>query len=396
VANLSFRAVIQPDGKIAVQAPLLLDRGGFRSDLGLTVDLNPAGRGYLIDGKIKGEQVELNDALAVLGVFMASATEGPVLAQPAVAPTVVADSVPFWSRLTGRLALEVKSVVRGADWTMSGLSGAVVIEPADVTLQKLEAAFGDKGRFAAKGLLSFTKGAQPYDFTAGFSLTEFDAGKLFKALEPTKPATVEGVFSVAGNFTGNGETLDRAFEDSRGTFALTSRQGVFRGLQRTTNKVSLATKAVDLVGSLFGNSKVVEKVAGAAYYVDQLAQTLGELSYDQLNVKLVRDRILNLNLEDISLVSPEIRLLGKGTVSHVAGKPLLEQPMSVSLTIAGRGKVEEQLGKLRLLSGARDELDYAKTRETITLGGTLARPDPTAFFTRLATGKLADLFAPDK
>lgn len=396
VANLSFRAVAQPDGKISVQAPLLLDRGGFRSDLGLALDLTPAGRGYVIDGRLTGEHVELTDALAVLGVFMASAADTPLMAEPAVQPSVVADAKPVWSRFNGRLALDVKSVVRGADWAMTGLTGLVVIEPADITLQKLEATFGDKGRFAAKALVSFTKGAQPYDLAGDFSLTEFDVGKLFKALDPAKPATVEGVFTVAGNFTGNGETLDRTLDRSRGSFALTSRQGVFRGLQRTTNKVSLATKAVDLVGSLFGSSKVVEKVAGAAYYVDQLAQTLGELNYDQLNVKLVRDQMLNLKIEDISLVSPEIRLIGKGTVTYVEDKNLLQQPLSLSLSLAGRGKVEEQLGKLRLLSGARDELDYAKAREIITLGGTLARPDPTAFFTRIGLAKLTDLLAPDK
>jgi hypothetical protein len=395
VANLSFRAVAQPDGKIAVQAPLLLDRAGVRSDLGLAVDLSPAGRGYLLEGKLTGQQVELTDALAVLGVFMASAAETPLMAEPAVQPSVVADAKPAWSRLTGRLALEVKSVMRGADWAMSGLTGLVVIEPADITLQKLEATFGEKGRFAAKGLVSFTRGPQPYDLAGDFSLTEFDAGKLFTALDPAKPATIEGMFTVAARFTGNGETLGRTLERSQGTFELTGRQGIFRGLQRTTNKVSLATKAVDLVGSLFGSSKVVEKVAGAAYHVDQLAQTLGELNYDQLNVKLVRDQSLNVALEDISLVAPEIRLIGKGTVTYVPGKPLLQQPLSLALSMAGRGKVEEQLGKLRLLNGARDDLDYARTKETLTLGGTLARPDPTVFFTRLATAKLGDLLAPE-
>lgn len=396
VANLSFRAVAPAGGKITVQAPLLLDRAGFRSDLELAVDLTPAGRGYFLEGKLTGQQVELTDVLAVLGVVTAAVADGPPRTEPAGPVKGAADTAPAWSRLTGRLALDVKSVVRGADWAMTGLTGSVVIEPADITLQKLEAAFGEKGRFAAKGLVRFTKGPQPYDLAGDFSLTEFDAGKLFKALDPARPATLEGVFTVAGRFTGSGETLGRTIERSHGTFELTGRQGIFRGLQRTTNKVSLATKAVDLVGSLFGSSKVVEKVAGAAYQVDQLAQTLGELNYDQLNVKLMRDPSLNVALEDISLVTPEIRLIGQGTVTYVTDKPLLQQPLNLSLSMAGRGKVEEQLGKLRLLNGARDDRDYAKTKETLTLGGTLARPDPTAFFTRLATAKLADLLAPEK
>jgi hypothetical protein len=403
VANLSFRAVAQPDGKISVQAPLLLDRAGQRSDLGFTMDLTPAGRGFAFNGKLAGEHIELADALAVLGVFLAPAAgagEKPVVASTPV--RIVADPTPAWSRFTGRLALDIKSVVRGTDWAMSGLTGLVLVEPADVTLQKLEATFGEKGRLEAKARVGFTPGSQPYDLAGNFSLTEFDAGKLFKALEPAKPATVEGVFTVNGRFAGNGETLARTLERSHGTFDLTSRAGVFRGLQRTTNKISMTSKAVELgasvLGSIFGSEKVTrtaEKVAGQAYFVDQLAQSIGELPYDQLSVKLARDESLNVTMEDISLVSPEIRLIGRGTVTHVADKPLLEQPFNASLTIAGRGKLEELFGKLRLLNGAKDDLGYAKTKETVTLGGTLLRPDPTAFFTRIATAKLGDMLAPE-
>lgn len=394
VANLGFRAVVEPAGRISVEAPLLLDRAGQRSDLNFALTATPAGRGFALEGKITGEQVELADALAVLGVFGPKAADQPAstVAAPANAG---ADSTPVWSRLSGRLTLEVKSVSRGTDWAMTGLTGQVVIEPADITLQKLEAAFGEKGRFAARALVSFTKGAQPYDVAGDYTLTEFDAGKLFKAIEPGRPPTLEGVFAVAGNFSGNGATLAGALKRSHGTFALTGRQGIFRGLQRATSKVSLATKAVDLVDSLFGSSKAIKKVAGAAYYVDQLAQTLGELNYDQLHVKLVRDPSLNVTLEEISLVAPELRLLGQGTVAAGEGKTLLEQPLRVELSLAARGKIEKQLRQLRLLSGERDDLDYAKTKEPITLDGTLARPDPTAFFTRLAAGKLNDLLAPD-
>ena len=402
VANLSFRAVAQSDGKISVQAPLLLDRAGQRSDLGFTMNLTPAGRGFAIDGKLAGEHIELADALAVLGVFLAPAAGAGQKPVAAAAGKVVADATPAWSRFTGRLALDIKSVVRGTDWSMSGLTGLVLIEPADVTLQKLEAAFGEKGRLTAKARVGFTRGAQPYDLTGDFALTEFDVGKLFKALEPAKPATIEGVFTVNGRFTGHGETLARTLERSHGTFDLTSRAGVFRGLQRTTNKISMTSKAVELgasvLGSIFGSEKVTrtaEKVAGQAYFVDQLAQSIGELPYDQLSVKLARDESLNVTMEDISLVSPDIRLIGRGTVTHVADKPLLEQPLSASLTIAGRGKLEELFGKLRLLNGAKDDLGYAKTKETVTLGGTLLRPDPTAFFTRIATAKLGDMLAPE-
>ena len=403
VANLSFRAVAQGDGRLSVQAPLLLDRAGQRSDLNFSLELTPAAGVFGLDGKLTGEHVELADALSVLGVFLASVAPVEAARQPAVAVAkITADTVPAWSRFNGSLLLDVKSVTHGTVWAMTGLNGSVAIQQARISLPKLEAAFGEKGRFAASGEVKFNGGPQPYQLDGNFSLTEFDAGRLFKALEPGKPAIVEGVFNVSGRFTGYGETMDRTLERTRGRFELAGRQGIFRGLQRSSNKVSMTSKAVELsaavLGSIFGSDKVTkaaEKVAGQAYFVDQLAQSVAELNYDQFNVRLVRDESLNMTLEDISLVAPDIRLLGKGTVTYVADKPLLEQTLNASLAFAGRGKIEQLLGKLKLLDGTRDELGYAKTSAPITVGGSLAKPDPSAFFTKLATSRLTDFLTPD-
>ncbi len=407
VANLSFRAVTRPDGHLIVEAPLLLDSSGQRTDLKFALELLPRHGVFGLDGSLTGEHVELGDALSLLGVFMASANGAGKPPTPAPASAVgktaiVPDAKPPWSHFDGKLALDIKTVSHGTEWAMTGLTGLVNLTPTSVSLAKLDAAFGENSKLAAKGSLNFAPGDLPYDLTGDFSLTEFDAGKLFKALEPGKAPTVEGTFTVNGQLGGKGETLERTIERTRGQFNLTSRQGVFRGLQRTSSKVSLTSKAVELgasvLGSLLGSqkgTKAAEKVAGTAYFVDQLAQSLAELKYDQLNVRLVRDDALNMKLEDFSLVSPELRLLGKGTVTYQADKPLLEQPLNVTLTLAGREKMEQLLGKIRLLDGTRDELGYAKVTQPVVVTGTLARPDPSAFFTKIAASKLTDFLSPD-
>lgn len=396
VANLGFRGRVQDNGAAVIQVPLLLDNAGLRSDLNFALELTPLGRGYSVDGRLTGQQVELEDLMGVLAVF--SAVAAPDSGdKPAASGTVQPDTVAAWSRFSGRLALDVKSVTRGKEWAMTGLTGAVAIEPSLVTLQKLEAAFSETSRLAAKLELRFTGGPMPYRLTGDYSLNEFDAGKLFRAFEATKSPTVEGLFNISGRFAGNGETPQRAIDRVQGELQLTSRQGVFRGLQRATGRLSMTSKAVELgasvLGSILGSDKAVrtaEKVAGQAYFVDQLAQSLGEFNYDLLSVKLSRDELLNMNLEDISLVSPEIRLNGRGSVSWVVGQPLLEQPLSASLSISSRGKVEQLLGKLRLLDTTKDELGYSRSKETISIGGTLAKPDASAFFTKMAASRIAD------
>ena len=401
VANIGFRVVTQANGAASIQVPILLDNAGRRSDLNLALALSPLGKGYSVDGKISGQQIDWEDMQSVLGVFLASvapdSNDRPAAASTGVPP----DTVAAWSRFSGQVAVDIKSVTRGKEWAMTGLAGTLAIEPTRLSLPKLTAAFGETSRLNAKLETRFTGGPMPYRLTGDYAVNDFDVGKLFKALEATKSPTVEGLFNISSSFTGNGETFQRALDRVHGDFQLTSHQGIFRGLQRSTNKLSMTSKAVESVASLLGSilssekaTKAAEKVAGSAYYVDQLAQSLGELNYDLLSVKLTRDEQLNLNLQDITLVSSDLRLNGQAEVTYESDRPLLEQPLSASLDLAARGKIEEQLGKLRLLSGTKDDLGYAKAKETVSVGGTLGRPDATAFFARHRFRQTPELVEP--
>ncbi|HLP24357.1 MAG TPA: hypothetical protein VK477_01675, partial [Acidobacteriota bacterium] len=381
------------------EAPILLDRLGQRSDLKLAADAVRRGDGFLFDAKITGEHLELADALALLGLAGAPVQATAPAAKPAAAlasRAIEPDARPFWAGVRGELTLDLKSITRGKDWAMTGLSGFVVVDPQRVAVQQLQGIINEKSRLGARVDLRFNGGATPYHLGGNFSLTDFDAGAFIKAFDPGKPPVLEGVVTIAGGFTGDGANLDQVIDRTRGQFQLTSHAGVFRGLKRTTEKVSVATKAVDAVaalGSLFGGDKVkgaAEKVAGASYVADQIAAAVGEIQFDQLSIRATRDDALNLRLDELALLAPEVRLIGKGSVTHVPGKPLLEQPLTVNYTLAARGKIEQLFGKVRALDGTKDDLGYSKLKDVGTIGGTLGRPDPSQLFIRLAQSKLAD------
>jgi hypothetical protein len=397
VANIGFRAVTQPNGAMSIQVPVLLDNSGRRSDLNFALELSPLGRGHSVDGKLTGQEVELEDLLGVLGVFAAAAAPDNLDKPLATAPRSP-DTVAAWSQFSGQLSLDVKSATYGKEWAMTGLSGVVAIEPARLGLDKLSASFSETSRLAARMELRFTGGVLPYRLTGDYSLNDFDVGKLFKAIDPSKPPTVDGLFTVTGKMSGNGETMQRALDRVHGDFQLTSRQGIFRGLARTSNKVSMTSKAVELgasvLGSLFGGdkgAKIAEKGAGISYFLDQLAPAIAEINYDLLNVKLSRDEQMNMQLEDFSLVAQELRLNGTGEVTYEGNKPLLQQPLNATLNLAVRGKLEQQFSKVRALSTEKDDLGYTKAKEPIPVAGTLGSPNINAFFTKLAMAKIGDL-----
>ncbi len=393
VANVSLRVDVEANGHFTVQAPVLLDRVGQRSDLNFAAEGAVDHAGISFTATLTSEHLELRDMLlliAITGSPLAGEDAASEAAQSRALSPPAADQVPFWGGTTGQFTLNCKSVVSGQDWTMNGLNGKLIVGGDHLQLENLDATYEGESRFAAKGVLRFSGGLDPYQLTGDFSLTEFDPGRFFKALAPEHAPTLEGLCTIKGKLEGQGLNFDDTLDRTRGSFDLTGRKGIFRGLKRPTDKRSLGTKAVDLLG-VFLSDKSAEKIAGGIpYYIDQLAQELGELPFDQFTIRLVRDPALNLQLENISLVSPQIHFIGSGLVTYAEGKPLLEQPLEATLSVRGRGKIEELLGKLKALDGKRDELGYAKTKEALLLGGTLGRPDPIPFFARLAKEKLEE------
>ncbi len=399
VANLNLRAALRADGRVSIEAPILLDHAGERSDLGISAEGTRDASGLSLEAKLVSAHVELSDVLTLCAIASLplglDATDGTGAQNRALSPPA-ADEKPFWDGLQGHLSLDAKSVTEGKDWPMSGVTGRIALKPDRLQLEKLESGLGDQGKLTAQGTLEFAAGLNPYHLTGGFAVTDFDSARFFKSAEPDRVPSFEGIFNVKANLEGRGLTLGDTLDRTRGEFDLTSRQGVFRGFRRPTDKLSMATKAVELgaaVDSLLGTTRVrpvAEKVAGIAYYVDQMAQSLAELPYDQLSLKVAREESLDLRLDDVVLVSPEVRLLGHGKIAYVAGKPLLQQPLTAAFTLACRGKTEEVFDKLHAMEGSRDDFGYAKVGEPFTLTGSLSRPDPTDFFLRLASARQAE------
>ena len=405
VANLSLRAEAAADGHLSLQAPILLDRSGLRTDLNLSLEGVRTHPGLKIEAALSGEHADLADILLLLSAVgtteAAGLPEGKGAGARALSPPA-ADVLPFWQGLTGQITLDLKSVTRGQEWNMTGLAGRLAIEPTRLHLEKIEANFGEKSRLAVHGDLRFAPVPNPYTLQGDLSLTEFDAGKWYKATDPAHPPAIEGLFTLTGHAEGQGLTFADTLDRIRGELQVTSRQGIFRGFKGASAKLSsVASKAVEwsaALGAILGTDRVkqtAEKMAGRTYAVEQLAQYLAEIKYDQLSVVLIREPSLNLRLQDISLVSPEIRLLGSGLVTRQEGQPLLAQPLTATLTLAARGKLEQSLHNLGELSGGRDELGYARAKNAIPLGGTLARPDPRPYFNWLASSKAGEFLTPD-
>jgi hypothetical protein len=411
VANVSFRAGLNDKGEIAFQAPILIDRAGERSDLTLGATLRPAAGGRAIDAKLTSDHLVIDDVLLMARAFHAASRQPVEVTDRAEVPATnpahsvapvdpVAHLAPAWSGIIGLVQLDLRSVVYGRYPEIVGLSGRAMIEPQRLAAENVTARLGKDGAQARlSGEVRYAAGdPKPYKSKLDLTLRELDVGALFKLADPDKSPTIEGRFDIRARAAGTGRTLVDLAAHTEGDLALQSRKGVSRLLQRlppapakssgiVSSVANTAVRVIDNIGEKVG------KIVSYSDSTDEIAGMLGEVQFDQLNVRLSRDASSNIRLAEFSLVSPVVRLHGDGLVTSEAGKPLFAQPLKLTLNMGVMGTVEKAMtqAKAPMLSTERDELGYLKSTEIFDVVGTLDKPDSSQLYAMVARSMIGKL-----
>jgi len=126
-----------------------------------------------------------------------------------------------------------------------------------------------------------------------------------------------------------------------------------------------------LFGALTGNNQVAH-IGQQSEAAASVAQQLGTIKFDQLNIVLSRDSERDVLIKDITLISPQMRMAGSGKITFVPNVPLRNQPLLVNLQIGARDRLADSFRQLRLLgAGGADALGYFPLTQPIQLDGTL-------------------------
>jgi hypothetical protein len=396
-----LRADLSGDGKIAFNAPILIQRGERKSDLTLVGTLAPERDGVrAIDATVTSQELVIEDAQILAAAIpepaapvppAKSPTDAPPAREPAATTPRRADPAPPWAGLSGVVALQLKRIIYSDAVQVNNVTGRLRLDAGMLKLEGLQAGLGETGRADVNGLLSFdTSTPQPYALVADVAVREFDPAPLFRSMSEGQPATVEGKFDVTSKVEGRAATLLELATGAGGSFQLTSKGGVFRGLpvdvghivENTSKLAAWLASAGTAISAITGKKDYTE-VANKAEAVAELARGLNPIPYDQLSVSFVRDAALNTTLRNFTLISPEVRLTGSGMARHEPGSCLLENSLAMEFTLRARGRQGELLKYLGALEGQTDDLGYATCTVPLKIGGTLGRPDTSELNTKL-------------
>jgi hypothetical protein len=368
--RFELRADIASDGKTTFNAPVTFTIEKRVSDLLLAGVLTPGAAAFNIDARLTSGKVVMQD-VQLLALLVPKAPAAP---ETPDSP----DEKPFWGALTGQVTLAIKQLVYSEAFEVSDVAGTLRLEPTALTLQDVRAAFGPDSDLKLSGGMTFdAKVSSAYSLVADVALNNFDTAPAFKALDPAKLPTLEARVNLNTHVVGTGTNVPDVAEHARGDVQVTAKSGLFRALSAdVSDKIQKTQSTVAAIGGILGGltgKKEYADYANKTQILTDITKALSEIPFDQLNVTATRDPELNMVLKDFTLISPEVRLTGGGTIQHVEGIALLAQPLNLQLNLGARGKLADLMKRAGLLEDKKDNLGYAAFVTPIKIAGTLEK-----------------------
>ena len=368
------RADFDPAGAATFSIPVHLDYGTRAADVAFSGALSTDKGGTLVDGTLSGSALTMDDvaAVAFLSGGRGAGADAPAASGPPATPRTTAL---FWPGYRARVELKVAELsVPHAD--LREVRGTLVIEHGSIALSGGTANVADGSPARVDGQVAFNPAADnPYSFRAAVSVDNVDSAPIFTAFDPDKAPVVEGSFDVEANLSGTGQSPGDLLEASQGDLRLSSKGGQFRALRTDiVDSIKQANSklvdALDTVTALFG--KKSENLGTALV---ESARELSDIHYDQMSISVERGADLDLRVTEITLIAPDERLTGKGTITHQDGVPIRDQPLSIDLDMGVQGRLGKFLDDVGMLKEGQDEFGYTQLYQPIHLGGTLRSVD---------------------
>jgi hypothetical protein len=308
---------------------------------------------------------------------------------PPGTPAPGPDTEPFWGGLIGRVTFAIGEIVSAERSVAGSITGDLVLEANRLFFEDLRIRITDTPATVQAEIVFLTdRPQQPYRLEAAIDANGVNVGQMLTRLEPGRPPALEGFFSINGKFQSDGAYRADLFENLRGDLVALSDGGVFRGLQQQARGAALAG---GILQAVTGRQNLA--------FISDLAEVLGEVRYQRIEARASRDENLNINVQTVELVAPQLYLRGSGMIRSQAGVPLAEQPMNFSLQLGAAGRLESMLSRVNLVSPERNELGFAPMGPSFPLRGSLARPDASELWStlgRAAASALVRGLAPDQ
>ncbi len=366
-------------GVLSAKLPLTVENPSPKriSDLEISATVTPGAKETRVAAKLLSQVLHVPD----LEAFAALASDAPAAPKAAATPAAgqPVKPAPLWKGVSGELGLSLARIVYVPGLEIENTTGRVAITEDAVTLEKLQALFSSGGRFAVTGALRWLAAGQTYTLAADVKGDDVTVGPVLKALDPAAAVPLEGTYALSAKVEGRGTDPGAAAAGAAADLRINGKQGVLRALDLDTNKYAKAGSTVagfaGLAGALSGNPELA-KYGARVTALNNVARQFSNLAYDEFSLVARRGADGAVEIGELKLSSPKLRLDGAGDLKNLPGRNFVQQPLNLKLELGARDTLARDLATLGLLDanqGTEPAGDYAKLAETVVLDGTLQK-----------------------
>ncbi|MBC2593726.1 AsmA family protein [Ruficoccus amylovorans] len=416
---VSAKGSFENSGKLEVSAPFVLRTAEGNTDLKLKAELEKKAGVQHFDVDLTGDELGLDGLQLLASAFKNPAAQTAAstataatpaaptgtTAQPATAASqstatasaqrtsgsaAQADTVPFWDGFAGQATARIDKIyVKQYQLTAATLK--LVLTADRLTVDPLSATFAG-APLKSDTVIAFTPGASPYDLKSNLTFSQFDVGKFLVQAQPGATPPLTGMFSVTGTATGTGPTMNVLTQNIQGKFNLEGKDGTLRMLAAAGQE-----QTGNLLGFGLGVASLFQKNQRTGVQTAQrLIQILQQIDYERFSIVAERGANLDIDLSELALDGPEIRLNGTAKVKNQSGVPIPQQTLSGEVKLSAAGDAARLFSDLRMLSSSQPDADGFYDAFSFPLKGTLAKPDFSELNQKLLSAAAATAMGSDE
>jgi len=371
----------EADGVLHLEAPVRLEGPGGTpgSELLLSGSIRPGSPSHHIDLSITGSRLMAGQLRPLLGGLL----RAPASAGRGGCP---------WEGLEGVVQLNLTQCIVDGQHRLEPLSGRLRLATGSLGLEQLKARQQPGGGgLQLDGRLDWADGR--WLFGASLTADSLDMALLMELTGNPAWNGLSARFDAKGSLKASASDLGGLLDDCTGQLELLSKGGTCRLLGTDipsilAKKPGSSAGIASSLGALLGlrsqePARDPSNLDGSSRMALDLAEYFAQIPFDQLSFSLSRKAGGDLQLQDISLIAPLLRLDGTGLIRAQSGTPLLRRPLELRLGVLVRGRFSEMLGKAGQLDGTQDPLGYNGFAEGLRIGGSLYQPDTSDLRNRL-------------
>lgn len=376
--EMDGRVDLLAEGGIEVHLPSTLERDGRSSEITLNLRTEPQQGGMIFEGSLSSPVLYTQDLQDFAALIPETEAEAVVqrVTSPRLSPVQVNPASPIWGATRGTMQVSVGKVVVPNAPSLERVATKILLDGEGVKIPQLAATIGEEGTLTATGALVFHGENIPsYTGTAEVELSDIAVEPWLRWFDPDELPVLTGRVNLNATWEGTSsdprELADVGVLQAR----VTSGGGVIRALGVEVDSYIQTGQTVATLGALFGavtGNQQLQQHSQRIKSATDAAALLAAVTFDQLSLNVDRGLNGDIVLSDLSLISPNLRLLGDGKITYRSGFPFWVQPLELSLSLAARDELGGALENLGLLNAEADSLGYFPLVQEFSLDGSLA------------------------